>query len=159
MTPLDPQRLGHVGIVVADLDDAMARLGALLGLRWSPVQEWEVEATGPGGTAVVPVRLTWSLEGPVHTELLAGATGSVWHIDEGETLHHLGYWADDVDEASSALTAAGCPLELVGTGRASRANRFAYHRAPSGIRVEVLTAAQRAPMERWLDQLRRQANR
>lgn len=150
---LSPGKIRHVGVVVGDLDAAMVSFGRSLGLRWSPVQEWDVEGDGPGGPVRARVRLSWSLDGPVHTELIQGPPGSVWAADGADHLHHVCYGVDDVEEASRELAAGGLPVEVAGAGGAEGATSFVYHRAPDGVRVELLSDDRCAAIEAWLAKL------
>lgn len=156
MRVLSPEQLGHVGMAVHDLDAATAKLGRELGMRWSPPQEWEVHGRGPDGVVRATVRLAWSLEGPVHTELIEGPAGSVWSIDRGERLHHLCYGVEDVETASAELDRRGLPVELAGSGDGGTVAGFAYHRRPDGARIELMARSRCAAIERWLARLARE---
>ena len=68
------QDLFHVGIRVPDLDEAMTEHGDALDVTWAEVRETEQQVWTPdGGLQQVPLRFTYSAEGPQHIELLEGA--------------------------------------------------------------------------------------
>ena len=126
----------HVGVVVADIEAAMAELGEAMGVEWSGPIERDV------GEWVV--RAAFARTPPPYLELIEGQPGSVWDATSGAGIHHLSYWSDDLDSASSSLETAGMPLEFdIGVAR--------YHRGEhSGTRVELLDSdARPAFFERW----------
>ena len=105
---IDYQRLFHTGIRVADLDKAMAELGPSLGVRWAQPREGEQPVWTPeGGAQQIPLRFTYSVEGPQHLELLEGAPGSIWEADGSPGVHHVGVWVDDIVEETGRLLDAG----------------------------------------------------
>ena len=80
---VDFTRAYHIGVRVPDLDVAMAEMGTSLGLTWAAVQERDQSVWTPAtGAVAVPLRFTYSAEGPQHLELLQGAPGSVWHAGD-----------------------------------------------------------------------------
>ncbi|MBJ7362716.1 MAG: VOC family protein, partial [Ilumatobacteraceae bacterium] len=97
MSGVDYSRCYHQGIRVANLDQAMTELGSSLGVTWCEVQERTQQVWTPqDGEQTIPLRFTYSAEGPQHIELLEGAPGSIWDGRENPGLHHVGVWSDDV---------------------------------------------------------------
>jgi len=150
----------HVGIVVADVERAMAELGDLLGVTWChPItgvashhlHQGEVVPT-MGTSTCAPQGAVYSRNGPPHLELIQQREGTVW----AETgLHHLGVWVDDFHETSADFEAKGCPLEAVasvaedGTWIAGP-----YHRTDEGLRIEIVDIGRSGPkLARYLDGL------
>jgi catechol 2,3-dioxygenase-like lactoylglutathione lyase family enzyme len=142
--------LFHVGIVVPDLDAARSRLTELLGTRWGPVLENDIEVQDDTGhDRVVPNRICYSTE-PPYLELIQEVPGTPWVCNEHSNLHHIGLWSDSLAADSDGVRAAGCPLEIRdGHGTAPPA-QFAYHRDALGIRLELVDTAVRAVMEQQL---------
>lgn len=138
----------HVGIVVADLPGARARLSELLGVEWGPVMHLdEVDYRDGNGTdLVLPTTLCYSTGTP-SIELIQETPGTVWVCNEHSNLHHLGCWTDHFDHDTAALSGAGCPLQLCGRTGASAPVSFAYHRLDDlGIRVELVDTSMRDAM-------------
>src|SRR4051794_8497292 len=139
---LNGTRYFHVGLVVDDLDAAMAQLGAALGLEWLEPKAMPV----PGQAE--PLQVVFSRQGPPFFELMKGPPGSAWDPASGARVDHLGFWTGDLDSASQHLLDAGAPVVLDGKehGMALR-----YHALPAaGLRVEVFDATeQRGFRERW----------
>jgi peroxiredoxin len=134
------QPFWHVGIIVQDLDAAMAELSRGLGLRWSEVLDnprdgWHF-------------RVAFSFEGPPYIELLEGRPqpGSPWDTTHGNRVDYLGYWTTDINEGKSRLVDNGMPLDAEGEDDdgAGSYHRWSYHRVPhTGIRLELVDAASR----------------
>jgi catechol 2,3-dioxygenase-like lactoylglutathione lyase family enzyme len=138
----------HVGIVVADLRAARARLTDQLGVRWGPVMHLDaVEYRDADGRDVeLPTTMCYSTGDPC-LELIEEVPGTVWVRNEHSNLHHLGAWSADLAGDSASLGAAGCPLQLCGRTGADAPTAFAYHRDDElGIRVELVDAGMRDAM-------------
>ena len=105
----------HVGIVVPDVEAAMAHLTELLGITWGPVVETEALEVrdGDGNDLVVPNKLCYSTA-PPHLELVQEVPGSVWECNEHSNLHHIGVWTDALPADSQRYSELRCPLQLCG---------------------------------------------
>ena len=89
--PLGQAPYFHVGVLVADLDAAIERFSALLGLRFGPVSDTQTPVQG--ATEVTEhVLATYSLDGPPYIELIQGGGDGLFSLRNGEGLHHLGVW-------------------------------------------------------------------
>jgi hypothetical protein len=141
---MTPEPLFHVGIVVLDLEEAVARFTELLGLSWGPLAE--VEATlvdGEGEDFGVRLRSRLSSDAP-HVELIEEVPGTVWECNEHSNLHHIGFWTETLVEDSARFSGAGCPLVIAGRVDGQVPARIAYHSDPLGVRVELTDVALRA---------------
>jgi hypothetical protein len=140
--PLQQANLFHTGIVVDDLAAAKAELGAQLGVTWFEGGADVVLITDDG---VRPVRSAYALskEGPHHVELAQSVAGTVWTVTAPGHAHHLGYWVDNVAEASAALTRLGSPHVATVAMAENAPPMCAYHRTSSGLFVEVVSKALR----------------
>ncbi len=142
----------HVGIVVPDLDAAMAHFTELLGTVWGPVMEGDVEVRdGEGVDRVVPNRICYSTAAP-YLELIQEMPGTVWVCNEHSNLHHIGFFSDDLVTDSGSLTTSQCPLELNGREGSTSPTMFTYHRDPLGVRIEYVDVAIRPMMEEFMFQ-------
>jgi len=104
----------------------------------------------PGsGPVVLQLALTYSVEGPVHLELLQGPAGSIWDANDVPGAHHFGYWSDDVGADTESLLADGWTLELAAAAPDDGYGRFTYVRSPSGYLVEPVAVASKPRFERW----------
>jgi hypothetical protein len=140
----------HVGIKVPDLDSAMAELGPGLGVTWAPVQERDQAIWQPDtGLVPVPLRFTYSCEGPVHLELLQGSAGSFWDGVAEPGLHHTGVWSDDVASGTDAYVAAGWALVGAGAPPNDGYGVFTYVQSPSGLVIELVWSGIKPRFEAW----------
>ena len=101
------------------------------------------------GHVVLQLALTYSVEGPVHLELLQGPAGSIWDGSDEPGAHHFGYWSDDVRADTEAMLADGYTLELAASSPEEGYGRFAYVRSPSGYLVEPVSVGNKPRFERW----------
>jgi catechol 2,3-dioxygenase-like lactoylglutathione lyase family enzyme len=147
---VDYSRCYHQGVRVPDLDAAMGELGAALGVTWCVPQERAQAVWIPGaGHVELPLRFTYSAEGPQHVELLEGPAGSIWDGREQPGLHHVGVWSDDVAAGTAALLDEGWTLRLAQRDPADGYGAFTYVQPPSGLLVELVWSGLRPMFERW----------
>jgi methylmalonyl-CoA/ethylmalonyl-CoA epimerase len=126
--------IDHVGVVVADLDDAIARYERGFGMVVSHRETIESQ-----GVEAVLLDV-----GPSHVELLAPlreetAVGR-FLARRGPGLHHVAYRVDDVDAALAKLRADGVDLidaEPRGGIRGSRI-AFIHPRSTGGVLTEIV---------------------
>lgn len=141
----------HHGVLVDDVDEAMAELGASLGLNWASVQHAPERSvwTPEHGLEHVALTFVYSTDGPTRVELLQGATGSVWDPAGRTGFHHVGVWSDDVTADASALTALGWTVTAAASSPEDGYGSFAYVVPPSGPIVELVSSAARPRFESW----------
>ena len=150
MTTVDYARSYHQGIRVPDLDAAMVELGSALGVTWCEPQQREQAVWLPGqGATTIPLRFTYSAEGPQHLELLEGAPGSIWDGRVQPGLHHVGLWSDDVAGETQALVDAGWSLLMAQQPPENGYGAFTYVQPPSGLIVELVWSAVKPMFDRW----------
>jgi hypothetical protein len=144
------QALYHVGVRVPDLDAAMDELGKGLGMSWAQIVERDQPVWTPSeGVYAIPLRFTYSCEGPQHVELLQGAPGSLWDGADWPGVHHHGVWVDDVAAETERLLGLGWTLEMAGKAPEDGYGSMTYVRSPQGFLLEPVAAAVRPRFERW----------
>ena len=149
---IDYQRIYHTGIRVPDLDAAMAELGPALGVTWAipNVVEGQPAWTPERGLQHLPLRFTYSCEGPQHIELLEGPPDSIWDGRQQPGVHHVGVWSDDVGGETQALVAAGWTVQLAQVPPEDGYGAYTYVQPPgSAMLVELVTAAAQPRFEQW----------
>jgi hypothetical protein len=141
----------HIGLVVRQLEPAMALLGAALGRSWAKVRQAQYAYTTADGPVPTKHRYTYSM-GPVpHIELIEGEAGSIWEPRADIELHHLGYWADDLAATAAAVAAAGLPVEATLGPTLDTPKLFTYHRPPGAtVWVELVDSRLREAFAPWL---------
>jgi catechol 2,3-dioxygenase-like lactoylglutathione lyase family enzyme len=146
---IDYQRLYHTGIRVPDIRVAMAEM-APLGVTWCSVQERDQHVWLPGvGATTIPLKFTYSAEGPQHLELLEGAPGSIWDGREAPGVHHLGVWVDDVAAETQACVAAGWTVLAAQAPPENGYGAFTYVAPPNGTIVELVWSRILPRFEIW----------
>jgi catechol 2,3-dioxygenase-like lactoylglutathione lyase family enzyme len=146
-------KLYHTGIIVDDLDAALASWGEALGLLWAPPLSSTVPLRCPDGVIGREVRFTYSLQGPHYIELLEQVDPSPYlNVTGGRHVHHLGYFTDDLRGAAEALEAKGFRMELSGVaddGGVARAT-FHYSEQSPGFWIELVSHEIAAEIGDWI---------
>jgi hypothetical protein len=137
---LRPEDFYHTGIVVPDLDAAMARLSALAGYRWINPLSYTLPFRTATGTRELTSTIVYSLQGP-HVELLQEVPGSPWTAAPGNSVHHLGYFSDNLAESARALEDNGFTFEMTAAVSGSDLALFAYYIDAFGTRIEIVDRA------------------
>lgn len=123
-----PHSYFHVGIVVPDIEAAMAEMAPALGLTFN-----QPHVSVYGGETIT---VAYAKEGPPYYELVQGSDGGRWNTSSGPVMDHVGYFSNDLDADVATLEAAGMPVDIDGR---SYGSFFTYHRsAASGMRVELI---------------------
>ena len=149
LVPLDG--FYHYGMVVQNFDQALDELGTNLGLEWASVQQRKFSVRQPNGIVDADFRVTYSINGPPHFEIIEPTPGTLWTY-AGGGVHHLGYWSDDLAGDSARLTEAGYTWE--GTYHNPDVDGpfgFTYHTLPSTqLRVELVDRARKPAFDNWM---------
>jgi hypothetical protein len=138
--PLRAADLYHTGIVVPDVEAAMARMSEVAGYRWTKPLSRELPIRMADGERVLTLRYAYSLDAP-HIELIQEVPGTPWTATAHAAAHHLGYFCDDLPATSNGLEAAGFALEACAVTDGDAPSVFAYHLAPTGERIEIVDRA------------------
>ena len=128
--------LDHVGIVVPDLEAAMADLAAQLRFDFAIVFDDDLEVREPpDADRAIHLRIAYSPQRPA-LELIQAVPGTPW-APARVGLHHLAYFVDDLPAESGRLAGA-CPIEICGRDADGNVpTTFTYH--TGGLfRVELL---------------------
>jgi methylmalonyl-CoA epimerase len=129
-------RIHHVGIAVANLEDAAARFGVLLGLEQGA--RYELPEFG--------VKALFLPVGESSLELLEpiGDASTVQKFLEqrGEGLHHVCFEVEDIDQALAEFAAAGARLidEKPRPGAGGHLVAFVHPRSAHGVLIELKQA-------------------
>lgn len=137
---LRPEDLYHTGIVVPDVEAAMARLSALAGYRWITPQTYTLPVRTAAGSSEVAMTFVYSLQSP-YVELVQAIPGSPWTAAPGNAAHHLGYFVDDLAGAGRALQEHGFTFEATADVSPPDLALFAYYVDAVGSRIEIVDRA------------------
>jgi Glyoxalase/Bleomycin resistance protein/Dioxygenase superfamily len=138
---LRAEDLYHTGIVVPDLEAAMARFTALAGYQWiTPLSYTLPFRTAAAGTHEFTSTIVYSTNSP-HLELIQEVPGSPWVAAPGNPVHHLGYFTDNLANAARALEDNGLTFEATAAASDSELALFAYYVDAFGTRIEIVDRA------------------
>lgn len=137
---LNPKDFYHTGIVVPDLDEAMARLTALAGYRWITPLSYTLPFRTTDGVRDLTSTIVYSVQSP-HLELVQEVPGTPWTPAPGNSVHHVGYFTDDLAETARALESNGFRFEMTGEIPDSEFGMFAYYIDAFGTRIEIVDRA------------------
>ncbi|OBJ61769.1 VOC family protein [Mycobacterium sp. 1423905.2] len=138
---LRPEDLYHTGIVVPDIDAAMARLSALAGYQWTTVQSYTLPfRTGTdrqAQTRELTTSFVYSLQSP-YLELIQEVPETPWATSPDSAIHHLGYFTDNLLDTARALERNGFSFELTAAFADPEPALFAYYTDDFGTRIEIV---------------------
>lgn len=137
---LRPDDFYHTGIVVPDLDAAMGRLSAVGGYRWITPMTYTLPFRTATGTHQFTSTFVYSLQAP-HLELIKEVPGSPWSAAPGNSVHHLGYFTDNLAETAGLLEDNGFQFEATADTSPPRLALFAYYIDAFGTRIEIVDRA------------------
>ena len=94
----------HVGILVEDMHDAIARFGEVLGLDFATPPRSLIPQLDEGGEVRDwEVYVSYSRQGPPHFELIEAAGDGIFGAQQGYGFHHLGAWIEDAPAFAQRL--------------------------------------------------------
>lgn len=137
---LRPEDHYHTGIVVPDLDAAMARLSALAGYQWINPLTYTLPFRTANGTRELTSTFVYSLQSP-HVELIQQVPDSPWIAAPANAVHHLGYFADNLAQTAQMLEANGFTFEATADISPPDLALFAYYIDAVGTRIEIVDRA------------------
>lgn len=137
---LRPEDFYHTGIVVSDLQAEMARMSALAGYRWITPMSYTLPFRTATGTRELTSTFVYSLQAP-HVELIQEVPGSPWMAAPGSSLHHLGYFTDDLAATAQMLEDNGFMFEATADTSPPGLALFAYYVNAFGTRIEIVDRA------------------
>lgn len=148
MSTLDQSNLFHHGIVVDDLEAAIAVAAREFGLTFSAPWPTDQRIRTAQGEQTVPMNMSYSCEEGVRVELIQAVPGTLWQVVEGPaTIHHLGYWTDDLAADGDRLAAAGLELAFENVPDEGQDPTFRYYRSDLGYYIELVHTSLRPILE------------
>jgi hypothetical protein len=143
----------HTGMIVKDLDAAMHDMTAAFGFEWAPPITSGGDIRIPGGAhAYRQSRVTYSLEGPHHIELIEHLDNTAWRAATGGPLvHHLGFSVADLAGEVARLRRLGYQQEFSGLADDGSLATMSYFRDHNGgLWIELVDVAVRNDLENWI---------
>ena len=141
--------LYHVAWVVPNLSEAMEAFG-ITGLRWAtPVVRTVIMQTPTTEPTGVSILVTYSIDDPLHVELIEHCPQSPWQTEALGIPHHMGWWTDDLHADIASLVDEGYQLQAWMVGDNGKPSRFAYLLNHHGARVELVDRAAEPQLRAW----------
>lgn len=150
-TPPAPTSFFHVGMVVPDLDQAVARYSEVLGVEFTEPHVFDVPRLEDPYPHPFKLTAVFSRTEPPYYELIqAEGEGIVSAAQAGKILYY-GVWETDMDRRLERLRASNVGIDAVfrpGPG----ATPFALITAPDllGGRIEYVGIEEAGPIEEWV---------
>lgn len=139
----------HVGFVTQDLQAAMSQLGESAGVSWTTIRTESRSVWTPEGPQTVTFEGAYSTTGPTHLELIRAVDGSPWRAsDDMLSIHHIGYWSNDMKQDSQRIVDSGLPIAAAG-GHPDAPEHFVYFGLGAGGYMELLDVAAKPDFEAW----------
>ena len=107
---LQPEDFYHTGIVVPDLDAAMARSQRLAGYPWIDPDELHAAFRTARGRNDLD-DIVYSVQAP-YLELVQEVPGTPWMAAPGNAVHHLGYFTDNLVADGRTVGGNGFTFEM-----------------------------------------------
>lgn len=143
--------LYHTGIVVRDLDEAIARFSTELGIdRWGRM-EADIPSRYRGHDTVASGRFAYGRAGSTFVELVeptgGDSTARHWLDTRGEGLYHLGFWADDPAETIRRAEQLGIVTDWIVGGPDGPVAVYFDSLRTFGFHIEIVHASMRPAIE------------
>lgn len=149
---IDFQRLFHIGLVVENLEDAMATLGQAFHVSWAtPYRFEDIPVWTPtDGLNQIELFVTYSKEGPQHVELIEGRAEGIYKTLPLPGVHHSGIWVEDMAAEITNLKAHGWAVVTAGDSPENGYGTFAYLANPQGaMLLELVSTTLMPTFENW----------
>ena len=140
----------HVGILVPDLDEAIARFHDVLGLDFAEPSRSTIPQLDENGISHEwEVHVTYSIQAP-HLELIEAAGDGVYGAQNGFGVHHIGGWIADAPAFIDHLTGLGVGTEAVMRNGDTNLGAYFDPAALFGVRFEAVPTLIRPGWESWV---------
>jgi len=112
------ETVDQIGIVVKDCEKVVESWERMFGIGpWTVITNTGTDSEGNP----LEVKLAFAYMGDLELELIEVVKGKILHSEfleeHGEGLHHLGFFADDVDGAATDLAEQGVEIMLQSPGQ------------------------------------------
>jgi len=145
--------LSHTGIVVGNLEAAMAAYSGVFGCDWAQPNDFQAPLQLRDGMVDHRWRSTYTTAGPHHLELIEQISGRFF--DEPGPLrskaHHVGRWVDDLEEEVARLEGLGFEPVMSTCPRVGEYESCVFLSHPcGGLAIELLDRAIKPRLDEWV---------
>jgi hypothetical protein len=117
---------------------------AVAGYKWCSMIRGDQVVQTPAGEKHISITAVYSMNEP-RIELVKTVPGTIWTPTSG-SVHHLGYWSDDVDADIAKLLANGLEIEVKSNNPDGTALWAYCGKVPAGPRIELVSKQLKARM-------------
>jgi len=141
LTPIGLRRIDHVGVAVADLDEAIAFYGRVFGMRCVHVETNEEQGVREAMLSVGPTPEGGCIQ--LLAPLNPDSTIAKFLDRNGPGVQQVAYTVDDIDATCAALRERGVRLlyETPRRGTAGSRINFVHPKDTGGVLVELVQPA------------------
>lgn len=143
--------LFHHGLIVDDIESAMARMSEAGGFGWTDVRAFNPLPvwTPEGGRGEAWLKVAYSRLGPMRMELIEAAPGSPYDSLRSVDRSHIGVWVDNVGDCVEELSAQGWRVLVAGAPDRKRYGSMAYVVRDGGPVIELVGKELEPMMNAW----------
>ena len=151
LVPHRPGSFFHVGVVVADLDQAVARYSDVLGVDFTEPAVFDIPRLEDPLPHPFKLTAVFSRTEPPYYELIQAEGDGIVSIAQAGRILYYGVWEPDMAGRLDRLRAQGVGIDAAFRMDAESVP-FAVITAPSllGARIEYVSTADIGPIEQWV---------
>lgn len=149
--PKQAQPLFHIGIVVPDLEEAMARFSEVLGVKFAEPATFHIPCLEDPDPQVGQLVGSFSMTGPPYYELIQAAGDGITSVANAGKILYFALWESDMAGRLDALKNQGIGLETL-FRMDEQTPPFSMITKPDlmGVRVEYVEDTAREAIEEWV---------
>jgi quinol monooxygenase YgiN/catechol 2,3-dioxygenase-like lactoylglutathione lyase family enzyme len=146
-----PESYFHVGVVVPDLDKAVARFADVLGVRFTEPATFHVPRLEDPRPHPADLVCAFSMTRPPYYELIQAAGDGIVSAGHAGQIFYFGCWEPDMAGRLDRLRREGVGVDALFRMDAE-SPPFAMITAPDllGARIEYVDLSDRGPIEEWV---------
>jgi hypothetical protein len=143
----------HHGLIVEDIDLAMAQMTAATSVEWTAVRAFNPLPvwTPEGGKGEARLRVAYARTGSVRLELVEAERGTPYDVLRAVDPSHIGVWVDDVGDGVETLCAQGWRVLVAGASPRHRHGAMTYLVRDGGPVIELVSRSLMPMMQDWWD--------
>lgn len=141
----------HHGLIVDDIEVAMAHIGEASGVKWTAVRAFDPLPvwTPEGGRGEARLKVAYARSGPLRLELVEAQPGTPYDRLREVDRSHIGVWVDNVGDSVEQLCAEGWRILVAGASPRHRHGSMTYMMRDGGPVIELVGRELVPMMEAW----------
>lgn len=145
-----PQPLFHIGIVVPDLEQAMARFSEVLGVKFAEPATFHIPCLEDPNPQAGQLVASFSMTGPPYYELIQAAGDGIISVANAGKILYFALWESDMAGRIEALQKQNIGLETL-FRMDEKTPPFSMITKPDlmGVRIEYVEDTAREAIEEW----------